>query len=373
MFSEGQAMFSQQFKLTILLFILITPITSIISESSYVDNWGVTQVNVKKITYLWTINNYSFVDRENGDMLESPVFSSDKNGEYKWKLRLYPKGYSSSYDRYITLFLTLVSGRNRVKAIYKFSLLSNNNREVNSKSITSNFAKGNVHGYYEFIAQNTVANHENNLLPDDRLTIATEIIMNEGVTNISGGCGTMTSRSQPSISYANNFEKLLENELFSDVVLLVIPYEFQAHKAILAAVSPVFKEILTSNSSVSSISINTEPKIFKEVLRFIYTGWIDNLEKIVKDVWSLANKYQIAQLKEQCEEIMCRSMNETNAIEVLTLADEYGGEKLRKQASNFIAAHALKVVDTPSFKAMEVSMPHPILGIFRSLVETTKK
>ena len=78
---------------------------------------------------------------------------------------------------------------------------------------------------------------------------------------------------------------------------------FSAHRAILAARSPVFHNLLQSTTSTTIKIDRTEPKAFKIFLRFLYTGQfqLDKQKEINQQVLKLAEQYELAVLTSLCK------------------------------------------------------------------------
>ena len=81
----------------------------------------------------------------------------------------------------------------------------------------------------------------NGLLPDDKLTIFCEVSVVADSVNISGQSNAVQFKV-PECRLSEDLGALFESQKFSDVTLVaVVPgKEYQAHKAVLAARSPVF-------------------------------------------------------------------------------------------------------------------------------------
>ncbi len=71
--------------------------------------------------------------------------------------------------------------------------------------------------------------------------------------------------------------------------------------------------------------INSE--VFDEFIRFIYTGKVNKIENIAGELLTVAEKYSVHGLKAMCEDAMCNSINEDNAMEYLVIADINNAEK----------------------------------------------
>lgn len=89
-------------------------------------------------------------------------------------------------------------------------------------------------------------------------------------------------------------ESLLDSGTFSDVTLCTRGREFKAHKAILAARSPVFgamfeHEMEESRKGRVEIS-DIDPDVFHEMLKFVYTGSTPQLQGMADDLLAAADK-----------------------------------------------------------------------------------
>lgn len=74
-------------------------------------------------------------------------------------------------------------------------------------------------------------------------------------------------------------EFILNNGKFQDVILTAENVELKAHKSLLIEISPVFESLLCVNKGQSKIEFKTmKIAALKEMLLFIYTGKIRNIE-----------------------------------------------------------------------------------------------
>ena len=65
------------------------------------------------------------------------------------------------------------------------------------------------------------------------------------------------------------------------------------------------------------------------MVRFMYCGDV-NFTNNVEGVMMLAERYQINELKEMCENYLCNRVNRCNAIELYGLADLYNCRSLKE-------------------------------------------
>lgn len=114
--------------------------------------------------------------------------------------------------------------------------------------------------------------------------------------NISGQSNAIQFKV-PECRLSDDFGQLFENQKFSDVTLAVSGREFQAHKAILAARSPVFAAMFEhemeerKHNRVEILDVDHE--VLREMLRFIYTGKAASLDKMADDLLAAADKVNI--------------------------------------------------------------------------------
>ncbi|XP_053316217.1 uncharacterized protein LOC128483921 [Spea bombifrons] len=175
----------------------------------------------------------------------------------------------------------------------------------------------------------------------------------------------------PECRLADELGGLWENSRFTDCCLCVGGQEFKAHKAILAARSPVFGAMFEHEMEERIKNrveiIDVAPDVFKEMMCFIYTGKAPNLDKMAEDLLAAADKYFLERLKVMCEEALCSNLSVENAAEILILADLHSADQLKTQAVDFINYHASDVMETAGWKSMVVSHPHLVAEAYRSL------
>lgn len=125
---------------------------------------------------------------------------------------------------------------------------------------------------------------------------------------------------------------------------LPLQVNFYAHKAILAARSPVFAKMFSHDmqeSATNTIQLtDIEPDVLKELLTYIYTGECPNIKRHAESLLHHAEKYQLPHLKCLCEQRLSYDLQVKNAGRFLLLADSHGAKQLRQNALQFIGQHA---------------------------------
>eukprot|EP00731_Ephydatia_muelleri_P032700 Em0024g244a len=326
------------------------------------ESWCYTHLKVVKFSYMWNIDNFSFCREEMGEVLKSSTFSSGHDDTLKWCLRMNPKGLDEESRDYLSLYLLLLSGnKSEVRAKFKFSIL--NNKKEERKAMESQrayrFVQGKDWGFKKFIRRDFLFDEANGLLPDDKLTLYCEVSVVSDVVNQSG------------TSVMSNSPK------FSDVMLAVGSHEFKAHKAVLAARSPVFSamfehEMEESRKNRVEIS-DLDQEVMQEMLAYIYTGKAPNLKKMADSLLSAADKYALDRLKVMCEEALCANLNIENVSDTLVLADLHSATQLKAMCIDFINNYAPEVMDTQGWSTLVSRHAHLVAEAFKALAlaETT--
>lgn len=337
------------------------------------ENWCYTQVKVVKFSYMWTINNFSFCREEMGEVLKSSSFSAGANDKLKWCLRVNPKGLDEESKDYLSLYLLLVScNKSEVRAKFKFSIL--NAKREETKAMESQrayrFVQGKDWGFKKFIRRDFLMDETNGLLPDDKLTIFCEVSVVGETVNISGQ-SSCTPVRVPECRLSDDLGQLYEKSAFSDVTLSVGGKDFYVHKAILAARSVVFNAMFEhemEERKQNRVEItDVEHNVMTEMLRFVYTGKVSNLDKMADELLAAADKYALERLKVMCEESLCNGLSVDNVCEILVLADLHSADQLKTHAMDFINAHPADVMDTTGWKTMVLHQPHLVADAFRAL------
>ena len=166
--------------------------------------------------------------------------------------------------------------------------------------------------------------------------------------------------------------QLLATQKFSDVKLKVNEETFYAHKSILAARSSVFEamfehEMLENVTSFVNIT-ETDNKVFKDMLTFIYSDQAPNLKDTVFGLLPMADKYQLDALKDTCATYLRNNLTTENVVDVLILADLYRSIELKEKAIAYINKHGVKITATEGYKSLVMSHPHLIGELHQALV-----
>ncbi|XP_040607441.1 speckle-type POZ protein-like [Mesocricetus auratus] len=339
-----------------------------------VESWGYKQISIQKYSYKWTISNFHFhLERMQGANIKSPTFSSGANDTLEWCMKIHLNGVDEESKGYLSVSLWLLSCPK--KPVWaKFQLWIINAEGEKSLTIKSpeffRFLQNQHWAYKKFIPRDFLLSLEPWLLPDTKLTLLCTMDVVQETFCISGE-STMPGIQVPRCTMADELGELWENPNFTDCCLVVAGQEFQAHKAILAARSPVFRAMFEHDMEESRkirIEIDDlELQVFKAMMRFIYTGEAPDLHSMADNVLAAANKYGLVRLKVMCEDALCKDLSVETAARTLVLADLHNAEQLKTQALDFITHHASAVSETTSWKKMVGSYPHLLAEAYSSL------
>uniref|UniRef100_A0A8C6MN96 TD and POZ domain containing 3 n=1 Tax=Mus spicilegus TaxID=10103 RepID=A0A8C6MN96_MUSSI len=338
-------------------------------------SWGYTQINVQKFCYNWTISNFSFCMGAHQKSITSPVFSLEASKEVAWCLRLYPNGVDEESKDYLSVYLELLSAlESPILAKFEFWIINSQGEKYQSRKISNVqcFLQYEHRGFKKFLLRGLLLSHQNWFLPEYQFTICCQVSIVGTIFDMPGQKRTPAIKD-PRHMLTDDLGELWENSRFTDCCLLVAGHEFKAHKAILAARSPVFRAMFENEMKESLKNpieiMDLDLDVFKEMMGFIYTGKAPHLHShsMACDVLPAADKYGLVVLKFLCEDVLCRNLSVKNAAHTLILADLNSTEKLKSQALDFIAIHACEVSETSEWKSMLKSHPHLVAEAFHSL------
>jgi speckle-type POZ protein len=74
-----------------------------------------------------------------------------------------------------------------------------------------------------------------------------------------------------------------------------------------------------------------------ELLRFIYTNEVENIDEIAKNLIYAAEKYDLPELKALCASKLIDQIADENVSELLHVADGLGEQGLFRECMNYIA------------------------------------
>lgn len=134
------------------------------------------------------------------------------------------------------------------------------------------------------------------------------------------------------VNFPKEIKELYGSKRLSDFTIIVGGREFFVHKIVLATQSSVFsvmfetdmQEKIKNQMIIEDMSV----KAFDKFLCYVYTGKIPDVSD-VWDVFTIAVKYNVENLKTVCETIILDNVDESNALEICCLAYLYDLEDIK--------------------------------------------
>jgi len=144
----------------------------------------------------------------------------------------------------------------------------------------------------------------------------------------------------------------------TDVSIRVGDESFHAHKSILAARSVYFRSLFRSGMAETisnEIKIeDADPRAFKELLRFLYSGLLPNdLGAIAMSLLPLADRFGALALKELCVTAVEKAVKVETVIDAFSLAQSHSCPSLNEKCLAFIKANRQTLKTTESWKRLK--------------------
>lgn len=124
----------------------------------------------------------------------------------------------------------------------------------------------------------------------------------------------------------------------TDIKFIADDEEFNAHKIILEARSPVFRALLNSPMREGSEGVvcihNVKAPIFQALLHFVYTDSLPDLGQenesmdaaFAQHLLEAADRYELVRLRRICERKLCQTVDVDTVATTLTLAEQNHAE-----------------------------------------------
>ncbi|CAL4934337.1 unnamed protein product [Urochloa decumbens] len=171
----------------------------------------------------------------------------------------------------------------------------------------------------------------------------------------------------PPSDLGDHLGTLLDSADGIDVSFVIGGQTFHAHRAVLAARSPVFRaELLGSmaESTMSSITLqDIAPETFKLMLQFVYTDAFPEDHELgdpamrIKTLMLLlaaADRYALGRLKLLCAKRLWDNMTLTSVAGTLAFADKHNCPELKEKCLDFIVTSGTRVFLTDGYIGLEL-------------------
>ena len=153
---------------------------------------------------------------------------------------------------------------------------------------------------------------------------------------------------------------LRNNDSFCDVTIAVKDKEFKAHRAVLAAASPFFLTLLTSDMKESNeqlIKVELEEateSVMEDALQYIYTGNVTVVEERAHNLIATANFLLLPSLKTIAANVLKEVVSTQNCLFNYYFADKYEVVELKEKCREVINANFRVVMETEDFLNLDM-------------------
>ena len=278
------------------------------------------------------------------EKLESDIFTVNVCGEEtEWQLKVYPNGADETSAEHVSIHLQLMKSTKPLTARFSFSIIGKNGKRNKEHAADKIYEPNSTDdwGWFKFVSHKDLRNEKLGLLPNNTLTVLVDLSVVGNKTIITSG------KSEPLMEGESAAEKHIENisALFntkemSDIVVKCGSEEFDCHKAILACQSSYFKAMFASGmkeNRVSEIDITDfDGNVIASMLKFMYSGKVEDLDNQAKELLVAADKYNVAALKKLCERALAKTVKTENAVDLLIFADLFNANLLREHLMNYL-------------------------------------
>ena len=319
---------------------------------------------------MWIIRNFSFYTEKTGEKIESPIFQSDHDDGFDWCLDLYPRGIGEEEKDYVSLYLRLVSKIScGTVAKFEFYIWNIKGEKCNVIGTESpqEFKTGmsDRFGFPRFISRSQLLDKNEQLLLNDRLTIVCQIECTTGSRHVTFKPKTVQLPYEDEVDILPQLHRTM---VFTDVTFSIRGQELHAHKAVLATRSPIFSAMFKADANKefpNKIEItDISYEAFEQMLKYMYTGDVDEIEAVAEELLAASDKYQLNYLKAVCEENMFNRFTIDNVAEYLVLADVHSASQLKQLAIDYINENAVDVVKTESWQNLLKSHLHLLPDVY---------
>ncbi|GFQ99379.1 tdpoz3 [Trichonephila clavata] len=139
------------------------------------------------------------------------------------------------------------------------------------------------------------------------------------------------------VDLKEDFERLYNESILSDVKLRTTTQTFHTHKVILSARSSVLRAMFSTDMKEKIQEYVDVPDLendtVRRMLQYVYTNSLEGLQwESALKLYVAAAKYEIVTLKNRCSSFLKCNLCPNNLCDVLVLADKHGDGDLKKSA-----------------------------------------
>jgi speckle-type POZ protein len=286
-------------------------------------------------------------------------------GGYNWMIEFYPDGthHRACFGHAAAAYVTVCDGAVGARARFTLSLVG---RDGGASRVWSRRSAGprtfgwphpTTWGFRRFFLK-PLLRLSRCLGDDGRITIRCEI------TVLAPHRSEDTS--PPPSEMPGHLRRVLRDGTGADVAFRVAGREFRAHRVVLAARSPVFCAQLYGPMAEKDYPgrvievVDMEPEVFETLLEFVYTDCFEECSTATtQHLLVAADRYGMDRLKLMCAEKLQRSIDVSNVMATLLLADQHHCQTLKEACLVFLSSPKILrlVIATDEFKQLMATCP----------------
>jgi hypothetical protein len=112
------------------------------------------------------------------------------------------------------------------------------------------------------------------------------------------------------------------------------------------------KKALEQHRASTLKFVNIKARATKELIRFIYTNELRDIEGIEIDLIEIAKKFEVAEMAEKCFAKIMENIRNESAVKVLILAHENNIEQMKSEIINFIIKNFKEIRQDENWKQL---------------------
>ncbi|KAJ8668445.1 hypothetical protein QAD02_010108 [Eretmocerus hayati] len=285
--------------------------------------WEVTQMKLDELNYVWTLNGVT-PQRAPEICFNSHEFSSSQNSHQKWKLTV----CSSTHDS---------------QTVYK---------------------RQNGFLYQEF----TFKKSQHNLNDDNELIISLKASLEyRNTRNFSSNECVITSPTARAKIQSQYKDQYLDFKRDHDLVLgTKSGQDITTSNSLLSVWSYVWQDRSFFERKLGPISFKEfDFEVVNETLHFLYNGEAPKMAKMAKELFVVAKKFQLKDLKKLAEEEICSKLylDMDDIVKNLAFAHKNEAFSVKSRIINYVASQSVQFFDNFSSRLLKESHPELIQDI----------
>lgn len=328
----------------------------------YQRRWTLSSVKIRESSFHWKISGFSKLKVEDfvegggekclrrKQLLESPTFSINSRG-LKWCLIMFCKKDDNYGPSLYFEFRSKDIRYFKIDASVSLSILSGGDEEKLHKKSYSFYVEHSRKRAYSgflnnFLPIQDLFDERYGFVKNDELKILCEyrLVPKHKRSKLHEN---LDLKSRVAILEA--FEKQWEQQEDGDLLLAAPSSQVVlAHRFVLKSRCPHFYEALKHDQKENRTGLikveELDYQVLVRMLRFMYAGKIRNLDhESLPGLLGAAQKYEIDDLRDHCEEYLLKNLSVGNASRSLELCEEFGLGDIRPHVEAFLKSNSKTV------------------------------